>query len=94
MIHAFSFRCIYFFLKIRLNKNKIIIAPIAPVSIAPIQPEPRLILSFPNSQVPTKLPTIPMIILPIIPNPLTFYILLPGQPANAPIISVAINPIF
>ena len=61
----------YFFLNIKFIKNKITIAPIAPVKIEPINPSPReMCNTLPRSQYPTLLPRIPIMIFPISPNPL------------------------
>nr|DAN67198.1 MAG TPA: hypothetical protein [Bacteriophage sp.] len=60
----------YFFLDIKLIKNRITIAPIAPVKIEPIQPSPSEMLNTLKSQYPTPLPRIPIMIFPIRPNPL------------------------
>ena len=74
------------FLKIKLRRNNIISAPIAPVRMAPTQPEPRLTPSFPKDQLPTKLPITPTMIFPISPRLLPLNIELPSHPAIAPLL--------
>ena len=69
-------------------------APMAPVRIAPTHPAPRLMPKIPKSQPPTKLPTIPMTMFPRSPRLVPLYNRLPSHPAIAPIIIVAIIPIF
>lgn len=83
----------YFALKSKFTTAKIIMAPKAPVNIAPKRPLPKLTPVFPNTQEPTKLPKSPATMLPIKPKLLPLKICAPSQPATAPINNVVINSI-